>query len=164
MGLDLVLYREKQYQQNEQTHSWSTGELAYGRKTWSLVYAFKQLTGVEDKDDEMIVPFEALQEFVSTYQPIFKQWEDWIASYTHLDYVLYYQDEGSIELNEQEQRSLESAYLTLETLLEQGLAFIDSAQLGLAWELRAWVQWIEAIQKEVNDPEHDTTYRLVVSY
>lgn len=165
MGLDLILYRKKQYQENQKTNGWTNdSELAYGRKTWSLVYAFKWIDGVTEVDNnEMNVPFEALKIFLKTYKPLFYEVEDLVNTYTSLDYVLNYSNEDVSELAEDEYQALEKAWIVLNSILERKLDFIDY-QLGLAWELRAWMNWLEAIDKEIQDPEHDDEYILIVSY
>lgn len=164
MGLDLALYRYKDYQKNIKTDKWLDNELAYGRKTWSIVSAFKFLDGIIDDEYQMIVRFDALNQFIETYQPVFTKWEDYILSYIHLDNLLEYPNEDAAQLREQDQQALESAHYTLEQLLMDKLGFIDQCQLGFAWELAAWVRWIDAIQKEINNPEHDSLYYLSVSY
>ena len=141
MGLDLMMYNEREYMKcNKIT------ELAYGRKTWAIeTYFASRSYLLIPREYVYEVPKEAWDEFYATAINLgfekFKIWVDVISEY-----------EPICENTEDEENDqLEGIYMKAYTKTEEYMSHLFGSaanyQLGMSWEARAEVKWVEAYPK-----------------
>lgn len=138
MGLDLMMYNEREYMKcNKIT------ELAYGRKTWAIESYFASRSYLLiPKEYVFEVPEVAWDEFYTTAINLgfekFKIWVDVISEYEHI-----------CENTEDDQ--LEEIYMKAYTKAEEYMSHLldgeANYQLGMAWEAKAVVNWVESYPK-----------------
>ena len=158
MGLDLMMYNEREYMKcNKIT------ELAYGRKTWAIETYFASRSYLLIPREYIYeVPKVAWDEFYTTAINLgfekFKIWIDVISEY-----------EPICENTEDEENDqLEKIYMKAYTKTEEYMSHLfDSAanyQLGMSWEARAVVNWVEAYPKVKETYERGDGVIMVASF
>ena len=130
MGLDLMLYRKKDYE--KEMVEGNVEELAYGRKTWSIWYWFKNREDSTILDDYTIFitkdSYMAFCETLLPYEP-------------YLKHIASTPSELITELD----------YKTAEYIYRQ--ISDDSPALGYDWDCAAFYRWMEVLPEvmEVDD-------------
>ena len=158
MGLDLMMYNEREYMKcNKIT------ELAYGRKTWAIeTYFASRSYLLIPREYVYEVPKEAWDEFYATAINLgfekFKIWVDVISEY-----------EPICENTEDEENDqLEGIYMKAYTKTEEYMSHLFGSaanyQLGMSWEARAVVNWVEAYPKVKETYERGDGVVMVASF
>lgn len=155
MGLDLMMYNEREYMKcNEIT------ELAYGRKTWAIESYFASRSYLlMPKEYVFEVPEVAWDEFYTTAINLgfekFKIWVDVISEYEYI-----------CENTEDDQ--LEEIYMKAYTKAEEYMSHLFDGeanyQLGMAWEAKAVVNWVESYPKVKETYERGDGVIMVASF
>lgn len=155
MGLDLMMYNEREYMKcNEIT------ELAYGRKTWAIESYFASRSYLlTPKEYVFEVPEIAWDEFYTTAINLgfekFKIWVDVISEY-----------EPMCENTEDDQ--IEEIYMKAYTKAEEYMSHLFDGeanyQLGMAWEAKAVVNWVESYPKVKETYERGDGVIMVASF
>ena len=150
MGLDLGLVRVPKDKTpseiwNLPYHEFEKYELAYGRKTWTIYYFFRNLVNPprdcedyeisEENWDDFIVSFEALCAKHGGIDAVRK-----LAEWSTFYYYEEEEDEEEEELSEEEE---ESRWDQIRSIVED---WDDDVlyQLGADWELRTLFRWYDA--------------------
>ena len=158
MGLDLMMYNEREYMKcNKIT------ELAYGRKTWAIeTYFASRSYLLIPREYVYEVPKEAWDEFYATAINLgfekFKIWVDVISEY-----------EPICENTEDEENDqLEGIYMKAYTKTEEYMSHLFGSaanyQVGMSWEARAVVNWVEAYPKVKETYERGDGVVMVASF
>ena len=154
MGLDLMMYNEREYMKcNKIT------ELAYGRKTWAIESYFASRSYLLiPKEYVFEVPEVAWDEFYTTAINLgfekFKIWVDVISEYENTD--------------DEEDYQLEEIYMKAYTKAEEYMSHLFDGeanyQLGMAWEAKAVVNWVESYPKVKETYERGDGVIMVASF
>lgn len=158
MGLDLMMYNKREYiEYNKIT------ELAYGRKTWAIESYFATRSyPIIQKEYVFDVPEEAWDEFYTTAIDLgfekFKIWVDVISEYDHI------LENAEDEENEQFEEIYMKAYTKAEEYLSHLFGSEANYQLGMAWEAKAVVNWIESYPKVKETYERGDGVIMVASF
>ena len=154
MGLDLMMYNEREYMKcNKIT------ELAYGRKTWAIeTYFASRSYLLIPKEYVFEVPEVAWDEFYTTAINLgfkkFKIWVDVISEYENAD--------------DEENDKLEEIYMKAYTKAEEYMSHLFGSaanyQLGMAWEAKAVVNWVESYPKVKETYERGDGVIMVASF
>lgn len=155
MGLDLMMYNKREYMKyNDIT------ELAYGRKTWAIESYFASRSYLLiPKEYVFDVPEVAWDEFYTTAINLgfekFKIWVDVIYEYEYI-----------CENTEDDQ--LEEIYMKAYTKAEEYMSHLFDGkanyQLGMSWEAKAVVNWIESYPKVKETYERGDGVIMVASF
>ena len=155
MGLDLMMYNKREYMKyNDIT------ELAYGRKTWAIESYFASRSYLLiPKEYVFDVPEVAWDEFYTTAINLgfekFKIWVDVIYEYEYI-----------CENTEDDQ--LEEIYMKAYTKAEEYMSHLfdgkTNYQLGMSWEAKAVVNWIESYPKVKETYERGDGVIMVASF
>lgn len=162
MGLDLMMYNEREYMKyNDNYNDYNKiTELAYGRKTWAIESYFASRSYLLiPKEYVFDVPEVAWDEFYTTAINLgfekFKIWVDVISEY-----------EPICENTEDDQ--LEEFYMKAYTKAEKYMSHLFDGeanyQLGIAWEARAVVKWVESYPKVKETYERGDGVIMVASF
>ena len=158
MGLDLMMYNEREYMKcNKIT------ELAYGRKTWAIETYFASRSYLLIPREYIYeVPKVAWDEFYTTAINLgfekFKIWVDVISEYEHI----------CENIDDEEDYQLEEIYMKAYTKAEEYLSHLfdgdENYQLGMAWEAKAVVNWVESYSKVKETYERGDGVIMVASF
>lgn len=154
MGLDLMMYNEREYMKcNKIT------ELAYGRKTWAIeTYFASRSYLLIPKEYVFEVPEVAWDEFYTTAINLgfekFKIWVDVISEY----------ENAEDEENEQFEEIYMKAYTKAEEYMSHLFGSAANYQLGMAWEAKAVVNWVESYPKVKETYERGDGVIMVASF
>ena len=157
MGLDLMMYNKREYTKYNDFNKIT--ELAYGRKTWAIESYFASRSyPIIQKEYIFDVPEAAWDEFYTTAINLgfekFKIWIDVISEYENIA--------------DEENDQLEEIYMKAYTKAEEYMShlFGDDAnyQLGMDWEARAVVNWIESYPKVKETYERGDGVIMVASF
>ena len=166
MGLDLIMYNKREYMEYNGTEYDKITELAYGRKTWAIESYFAARSYPMTQETYLFdVPKEAWDEFYATAINLgfekFKIWVDIISEYEPLLSICENTDD---EENDQ----LEEIYMKAYTKAEEYLSYLFGSatnyQLGMSWEARAVVNWVEAYPKVKETYERGDGVIMVASF
>ena len=158
MGLDLMMYNEREYMKcNKIT------ELAYGRKTWAIETYFASRSYLLIPREYIYeVPKVAWDEFYTTAINLgfekFKIWVDVISEYEHI----------CENTEDEENDQLEEIYMKAYTKAEEYMSHLFGSeanyQLGMSWEARAVVSWVEAYPEVKKTYERGDGVIMVASF
>ena len=158
MGLDLMMYNKREYMEcNKIT------ELAYGRKTWAIESYFASRSyPIISKEYVFDVPEIAWDEFYTTAINLgfekFKIWVDVISEYEQI----------CENIDDEEDYQLEEIYMKAYTKAEEYLSHLFGSaanyQLGMAWEAKAVVNWVESYPKVKETYERGDGVIMVASF
>lgn len=155
MGLDLMMYNKREYMEYNKIT-----ELAYGRKTWAIESYFASRSYLlTPKEYVFDVPEVAWDEFYTTAINLgfekFKIWVDVISEYEHI-----------CENTEDDQ--LEEIYMKAYTKAEEYMSHLFDGeanyQLGMDWEAKAVVNWVESYPKVKETYERGDGVIMVASF
>lgn len=155
MGLDLMMYNKREYMEYNKIT-----ELAYGRKTWAIESYFASRSYLlTPKEYVFDVPEVAWDEFYTTAINLgfekFKIWVDVISEYEHI-----------CENTEDDQ--LGEIYMKAYTKAEEYMSHLFDGeanyQLGMDWEAKAVVNWVESYPKVKETYERGDGVIMVASF
>ena len=158
MGLDLMMYNEREYMKcNKIT------ELAYGRKTWAIETYFASRSYLLIPREHIYeVPKAAWDEFYTTAINLgfekFKIWIDVISEYEPIC------ENTEDEENDQLEKIYMKAYTKTEEYMSHLFGSAANYQLGMSWEARAVVNWVEAYPKVKETYERGDGVVMVASF
>ena len=158
MGLDLMMYNEREYMKcNKIT------ELAYGRKTWAIETYFASRSYLLIPREYIYeVPKVAWDEFYTTAINLgfekFKIWVDVISEYEHIC------ENTEDEENDQLEEIYMKAYTKAEEYMSHLFGSAANYQLGMDWEAKAVVNWVEAYTKVKETYERGDGVIMVASF
>ena len=158
MGLDLMMYNEREYMKcNKIT------ELAYGRKTWAIeTYFASRSYLLIPREYVYEVPKVAWDEFYTTAINLgfekFKIWVDVISEYEHIC------ENTEDEENDQLEEIYMKAYTKAEEYMSHLFGSAANYQLGMDWEARAVVSWVEAYPEVKKTYERGDGVVMVASF
>lgn len=164
MGLDLMMYNKREYMEYNDIDYNKITELAYGRKTWAIESYFASRSYPMTPPEEYVfdVPEEAWDEFYTTAIDLgfekFKIWVDVISEYDHI------LENAEDEENEQFEEIYMKAYTKAEEYMSHLFDGEVNYQLGMAWEARAVVNWIESYPKVKETYERGDGVIMVASF
>ena len=163
MGLDLIMYNKREYMEYNGTEYDKITELAYGRKTWAIeTYFASRSYLLIPREYVYEVPKVAWDEFYTTAINLgfekFKIWIDVISEY-----------EPICENTEDEENDqLEGIYMKAYTKTEEYMSHLfgseENYQLGMDWEARAVVRWVESYPKVKETYERGDGVIMVASF
>ena len=158
MGLDLMMYNKREYMEYNKI-----AELAYGRKTWAIESYFASRSSLIVAEGYVFnVPEEAWDEFYTTAINLgfekFKIWVDVISEYEHI----------CENTDDEEDYQLEEIYMKAYTKTEEYMSHLFGSeanyQLGVDWEARAVVNWIESYPRVKETYERGDGVIMVASF
>ena len=158
MGLDLMMYNKREYMEcNKIT------ELAYGRKTWAIeTYFASRSYLLIPREYVYEVPKVAWDEFYTTAINLgfekFKIWVDVISEYEHIC------ENTEDEENDQLKEIYMKAYTKAEEYMSHLFGSAANYHLGMDWEARAVVKWVEAYPKVKKTYERGDGVIMVASF
>ena len=158
MGLDLMMYNKREYMEcNKIT------ELAYGRKTWAIeTYFASRSYLLIPREYVYEVPKVAWDEFYTTAINLgfekFKIWVDVISEYEHIC------ENTEDEENDQLEEIYMKAYTKAEEYMSHLFGSAANYQLGMDWEARAVVSWVEAYPEVKKTYERGDGVVMVASF
>ena len=163
MGLDLMMYNKSEYMAYNDIDYNKITELAYGRKTWAIESYFASRSYPMTPEEYVFdVPEEAWDEFYTTAIDLgfekFKIWVDVISEYDHI------LENAEDEENEQFEEIYMKAYNKAEEYMLHLFGSAANYQLGMAWEARAVVSWIEAYPEVKKTYERGDGVIMVASF
>ena len=157
MGLDLMMYNKREYTKYNDFNKIT--ELAYGRKTWAIESYFATRSyPIIQKEYVFDVPEAAWDEFYATAINLgfekFKIWIDVISEYENIA--------------DEETDQLEEIYMKAYTKAEEYMSHLFDGeanyQLGMAWEAKAVVNWVESYPKVKETYERGDGVIMVASF
>ena len=158
MGLDLIMYNKREYMEYNKIT-----ELAYGRKTWAIESYFAARSYPMAQEVYLFdVPKETWDEFYATAINLgfekFKIWVDVISEYEHI----------CENTEDEEDYQLEEIYMKAYTKTEEYMSHLFGSaanyQLGMFWEARAVVNWVESYPKVKETYERGDGVIMVASF
>ena len=158
MGLDLMMYNKREYMEcNKIT------ELAYGRKTWAIeTYFASRSYLLIPREYVYEVPKVAWDEFYTTAINLgfekFKIWVDVISEYEHIC------ENTEDEENDQLEEIYTKAYTKAEEYMSHLFGSEENYQLGMDWEAKTVVNWVEAYPKVKETYERGDGVIMVASF
>ena len=157
MGLDLMMYNKREYTKYNDFNKIT--ELAYGRKTWAIESYFASRSyPIIQKEYVFDVPEAAWDEFYTTAINLgfekFKIWIDVVSEYENI----------ADEENDQLEEIYIKAYTKAEEYLSHLFGSAANYQLGMAWEARAVVNWVESYPKVKETYERGDGVIMVASF
>ena len=165
MGLDLMMYNEREYMQyNDNYNDYNKiTELAYGRKTWAIESYFASRSYLLiQKEYVFDVPEVAWDEFYTTAINLgfekFKIWVDIIYEYEYICENIY--DEEDYQLEEIYMK----AYTKTEEYMSHLFGSATNYQLGMTWEAKAVINWVESYPKVKETYERGDGVIMVASF
>lgn len=163
MGLDLMMYNKREYMKYHDNDYDKITELAYGRKIWAIESYFASRSYSMTPEVYLFdVPEEAWDEFYTTAIDLgfekFKIWVDVISEYDHI------LENAEDEENEQFEEIYMKAYTKAEEYMSHLFGSAASYQLGMAWEARAVVSWVEAYPEVKKTYERGDGVIMVASF
>ena len=163
MGLDLMMYNKSEYMAYNCIAYDKITELAYGRKTWAIESYFATRSyPIIQKEYVFDVPEIAWDEFYTTAINLgfekFKIWVDVISEYEHI----------CENTEDEENYQLEEIYMKAYTKAEKYMSHLFDGevnyQLGMAWEAKAVVNWVESYPKVKETYERGDGVIMVASF
>ena len=163
MGLDLMMYNEREYMAYNCITYDKITELAYGRKTWAIESYFAARSYPMTPEVYLFdVPEEAWDEFYTTAIDLgfekFKIWVDVISEYEHIC------ENTDDEENDQFKEIYMKAYTKAEEYMSHLFDGEANYQLGMAWEAKAVVNWVESYPKVKETYERGDGVIMVASF
>ena len=167
MGLDLIMYNKREYMEYNGTEYDKITELAYGRKTWAIESYFASRSyPIAPEEYVFDVPEAAWDEFYATAINLgfekFKIWVDLISEYERIG------EHMGENTDDEEYYQLEKIYTKVYTKTEEYLSHLFGSeanyQLGMAWEAKALVNWVESYQKVKETYERGDGVIMVASF
>ena len=167
MGLDLIMYNKREYMEYNGTEYDKITELAYGRKTWAIESYFASRSSPMAQEEYVFdVPEEAWDEFYTTAINLgfekFKIWVDVIYEYERIG------EHMGENTEDEEDYQLEEIYMKAYTKAEEYLSHLfdgdENYQLGMAWEAKAVVNWVESYPKVKETYERGDGVIMVASF
>lgn len=159
MGLDLMMYNKSEYMAYNCIAYDKITELAYGRKTWAIESYFATRSyPIIQKEYVFDVPEAAWDEFYATAINLgFEKFKIWI------DVVSEYEN-----IVDEENDQLEEIYVKAYTKAEEYMSHLFDGeanyQLGMAWEAKAVVNWVESYPKVKETYERGDGVIMVASF
>ena len=159
MGLDLMMYNKSEYMAYNCIAYDKITELAYGRKTWAIESYFATRSyPITQKEYVFDVPEAAWDEFYATAINLgFEKFKIWI------DVVSEYEN-----IVDEENDQLEEIYVKAYTKAEEYMSHLFDGeanyQLGMAWEAKAVVNWVESYPKVKETYERGDGVIMVASF
>ena len=159
MGLDLMMYNKSEYMAYNCIAYDKITELAYGRKTWAIESYFATRSyPIIQKEYVFDVPEAAWDEFYTTAINLgFEKFKIWI------DVVSEYEN-----IVDEENDQLEEIYVKAYTKAEEYMSHLFDGeanyQLGMAWEAKAVVNWVESYPKVKETYERGDGVIMVASF
>ena len=166
MGLDLMMYNKREYMKYHDNDYDKITELTYGRKTWAIESYFATRSyPIIQKEYVFNVPEIAWDEFYTTAINLgfekFKIWVDVISEYEPLLSICD-------NMDDEEDYQFEEIYMKAYTKAEEYLSYLfgsaSNYQLGMAWEARAVVRWVEAYPEVKKTYERGDGVVMVASF
>ena len=164
MGLDLIMYNKREYMEYNGAEYDKLTELAYGRKTWAIESYFASRCPYLTTPEDFVfdVPEKAWDEFYVTAINLgfekFKIWVDVISEYEHI----------CENTEDEENDQLEEIYMKAYTKAEEYMSHLFDGeanyQLGMAWEAKAVVNWVESYPKVKETYERGDGVIMVASF
>ena len=138
MGLDLMMYNKREYMKYDKIT-----ELAYGRKTWAIETYFASRSYLLIPREYIYdVPKEAWDEFYATAINLgFEKFKIWVDVISEYEYIC---ENTEDEENDQLEKIYMKAYTKTEEYMSHLFGSAAHYQLGMSWEARAVVNWVEA--------------------
>ena len=163
MGLDLIMYNKREYMEYNGAEYDKITELAYGRKTWAIESYFAARSYPMTQEVYLFdVPKEAWDEFYATAINLgfekFKIWIDVISEYEPIC------ENTEDEENDQLEEIYMKAYTKTEEYMSHLFGSAANYQLGMSWEARAVVNWVEAYPKVKETYERGDGVIMVASF
>ena len=163
MGLDLIMYNKREYMEYNGTEYDKITELAYGRKTWAIESYFAARSYPITQEVYLFdVPKEAWDEFYATAINLgfekFKIWIDVISEYEPIC------ENTEDEENDQLEEIYMKAYTKTEEYMSHLFGSAANYQLGMSWEARAVVNWVESYPKVKETYERGDGVIMVASF
>ena len=157
MGLDLMMYNKREYTKYNDFNKIT--ELAYGRKTWAIEYYFASRSyPITQKEYVFDVPEAAWDEFYATAINLgfekFKIWIDVVSEYENI----------ADEENDQLEEIYMKAYTKAEEYMSHLFGSAANYQLGMAWEAKVVINWVEAYPKVKETYERGDGVIMVASF
>ena len=163
MGLDLIMYNKREYMEYNGAEYDKITELAYGRKTWAIESYFAARSYLLIPREYVYeVPKVAWDEFYTTAINLgfekFKIWIDVISEYEPIC------ENTEDEENDQLEEIYMKAYTKTEEYMSHLFGSAANYQLGMPWEARAAVNWVEAYPKVKETYERGDGVIMVASF
>ena len=157
MGLDLMMYNKREYTKYNDFNKIT--ELAYGRKTWAIEFYFASRSyPIIQKEYVFDVPEAAWDEFYATAINLgfekFKIWIDVVSEYENI----------ADEENDQLEEIYMKAYTKAEEYMSHLFGSAANYQLGMAWEAKVVINWVEAYPKVKETYERGDGVIMVASF
>ena len=162
MGLDLMMYNKREYMEYNKIT-----ELAYGRKTWAIEsYFASRSSPIVPEEYVFDVPEVAWDEFYTTAINLgfekFKIWVDVIYEYERIG------EHMGENMDDEEDYQLEKIFMKAYTKVEEYMSHLfdgeSNYQLGMAWEAKAVVNWVESYPKVKETYERGDGVIMVASF
>lgn len=158
MGLDLMMCNKREYMEYN-----NVTELAYGRKTWAIETYFASRSYLLIPREYLYeVPKVAWDEFYTTAINLgfekFKIWVDVISEYEDIC------ENTEDEENDQLEEIYMKAYTKAEEYMSHLFGSAANYQLGMAWEAKAVVNWVESYPKVKETYERGDGVIMVASF
>ena len=167
MGLDLMMYNKREYMKYNDIEYNKITELAYGRKTWVIESYFASRSSTMEPYEFMFdVPEEAWDEFYATAINLgFEKFKIWVDVISEYECIGKHMAENT---DDEEDYQLEEIYMKAYTKAEEYLSHLfdgdENYQLGMDWEARAVVSWVEAYPKVKKTYERGDGVIMVASF
>ena len=163
MGLDLIMYNKREYMEYNGAEYDKITELAYGRKTWAIESYFATRSYPMTQEVYLFdVPEEAWDEFYTTAIDLgFEKFEIWVDVISEYEHICENTDD---EENDQFEEIYMKAYTKAEEYLSHLFGSAANYQLGMAWEARAVVSWVEAYPEVKKTYERGDGVVMVASF
>ena len=163
MGLDLIMYNKREYMEYNVTEYDKITELAYGRKTWAIESYFSSRSSPMTQEEYVFdVPEEAWDEFYTTAINLgFEKFKIWVDVISEYEYIC---ENTEDEENDQLEEIYMKAYTKTEEYMSHLFGSAANYQLGIPWEARAVVNWVEAYPKVKETYERGDGVIMVASF
>ena len=167
MGLDLIMYNKREYMEYNGAEYDKITELAYGRKTWAIESYFAARSYPIIQEVCLFdVPKEAWDEFYATAINLgFEKFKIWIDVISEYEPIGEHMGENT---DDEEDYQLEEIYMKAYTKTEEYMSHLFGSaanyQLGMAWEAKAVVNWVESYPKVKETYERGDGVIMVASF
>ena len=163
MGLDLIMYNKREYMEYNGAEYDKITELAYGRKTWAIeTYFASRSYLLIPREYVYEVPKVAWDEFYTTAINLgFEKFKIWVDVISEYEYIC---ENTEDEENDQLEEIYMKAYTKTEEYMSHLFGSAANYQLGIPWEARAVVNWVEAYPKVKETYERGDGVIMVASF
>ena len=163
MGLDLIMYNKREYMEYNGAEYDKITELAYGRKTWAIeTYFASRSYLLIPREYVYEVPKVAWDEFYTTAINLgFEKFKIWVDVISEYEYIC---ENTEDEENDQLEEIYMKAYTKTEEYMSHLFGSAANYQLGIPWEARAVVNWVEAYPKVKETYERGDEVVMVASF